>query len=81
MNWKEKRQTLKKMQNGEWEKDGDEALEDARNYVDQEGAIVGQEREDDISSASGQNSSRKGSQVEETIEMAESTSHGPAYKA
>lgn len=43
MNWKEKRDALLKLQNGEWEKDGDEALEKAKNYVGKDGEIIGGE--------------------------------------
>lgn len=43
MNWKERRAAIKKLQNGEWEVDGDAALENAKVFVDQDGAIVGEE--------------------------------------
>lgn len=66
MNWKEKRNALIKMQNGEWEQDGDEALEQAKNFVGQDGEILGGEKETELSPS---NSSGSSTNVEETIEM------------
>ncbi|CAO3607858.1 unnamed protein product [Mucor fragilis] len=43
MNWKERRVAMAKLQNGDWEVDGDAALENAKAYIDHDGAIVGEE--------------------------------------
>ncbi|KAF7722839.1 high-affinity iron permease [Apophysomyces ossiformis] len=40
MHFKEKRESIKKAEKGEWD-DGDAALENAKNFVDQDGAILG----------------------------------------
>ncbi|KAI7900828.1 iron permease FTR1 family-domain-containing protein [Cokeromyces recurvatus] len=42
MYWKERRNAINKLQNGEWEEDADVALENAKNYIDKQGQIVGE---------------------------------------
>lgn len=73
MNWKEKRRALAKLQNGEWDKDGDEALEDAKEFVDKDGVFVGKQT-DDAAMSSIKRAPTKGARLE-VIEMT-----GPSIK-
>ncbi|GAA5817293.1 high-affinity iron permease [Mucor flavus] len=50
MHWKEKREAINKLNRGEWEEDGDVALEHAKHFVTDDGVIVGQ-KEDGAASA------------------------------
>ncbi|KAI8062305.1 iron permease FTR1 family-domain-containing protein [Gilbertella persicaria] len=45
MHWKEHRAALMKLQRGDWEPNGDVALDQAKKFIDKEGAIVGQEEQ------------------------------------
>ncbi|GAA5796659.1 iron permease FTR1/Fip1/EfeU [Helicostylum pulchrum] len=52
MHWKEKREAINKLNRGEWEEDGDVALEHAKHYVTDDGVIVGQKEDGTASSES-----------------------------
>ncbi|KAI8981946.1 high-affinity iron permease [Mycotypha africana] len=39
MHWREKRQAIDKLNRGEWEEDGDAALDNAKKYVDEQGNL------------------------------------------
>ncbi|KAI9470860.1 MAG: iron permease FTR1 family-domain-containing protein [Benjaminiella poitrasii] len=43
MNWKERREAMAKLQRGEWEEDADVILENAKNYINKEGQIIGED--------------------------------------
>lgn len=52
MHWKEKREAINKLNRGEWEEDGDVALEHAKHFVTDDGAIVGQKKDETASAES-----------------------------
>ncbi|KAG1106280.1 hypothetical protein G6F42_016814 [Rhizopus arrhizus] len=80
MNWKERRAAIAKLQSGDWEVDGDDALENAKAYINQDGAIVGEEENacattsTDITPSSSQEGSRP--HVNEAIEMTNTSFKG-----
>jgi high-affinity iron transporter len=79
MHWKEKREALRKINSGQWEEDGDVALENAKNYVTSEGVIIGNKEEANIVNSDTTTSIKSSSSNEnkkfaphENIELSES---------
>lgn len=76
MNWKEKRQALDKMNRGEWEEDGDVALDHAKNFVTNEGVIVGNDKDQKLTNSDSVNSGESTSnEPHENLELSESIKH------
>lgn len=76
MNWKEKREAVDKLNRGEWEEDGDAALENAKQFVTIDGVIIGVKGKDSSSAASNGDEERVA--VHEIIELTDATT--PAKK-
>ncbi|KAI8056350.1 high-affinity iron permease [Thamnidium elegans] len=76
MHGKEKRDAINKLNRGEWEEDGDVALEQAKHFVTDDGIIVGQ-KEDGVTSS--ESSSKIA--AHEYIELSEATTSAKKAKS